>query len=628
MGRIGNVRVIAVWHRLSADVRGGVALIGALSLSILVGMGAFAVEASQGYSAKVTNQRVADTAALAAALAYNVNSSTSEMSATATAVVKAQGLAGSTSATALTTDDSGNPAVRVTVTTPVPLALARVLTSAVSYDVVSVALASVSATTTSAPPCIAALSSTPTYGITLSGGTNLGAPGCAINTNAGVTVPWGTYITAKEVNAGKSVNNPGGGLTTTPTAGKINANKSNAASDWMKDNSALKAALCQVNKLTGTSDADYPDGNTICTSVRVLPTAQSVSGGANWTLGYNKKMGPGIDQYQTADYSCQYNIPAGTYTVGALKVPGGCSITFASGSTLKFQSIDMSGSGMTVGDGSFIVVSTFGFNSGSLITIGNGYHSFGTLVVTGGRTLNIGSGDLNVTGDITMGGGSYLRVAMTTGDVATIGNNGTGRAIYVDGGSYLCFTANCSAPTAATAGFHANGSVVTSGGSTLIFPKATNHVLNGDLNLNGSSTFGSGLYIIKGNFTNNTGGTMSGTDISFALGGTFTLSGGTSLDLAAPTTSSSYGIPNVLVATKSSSATKIGGGSTNKYGGLVYAPKSDILLDGGASMSSNAANCLMLIVNTLTLNGGTAVGSTCSGLTGGSSTTANVALVK
>ena len=628
MVRTGFPRFAGFSRRLLDSTRGAVAVIGALSLTAMVGMGAFAVELSRGYAADTANQRIADMAALAGALAYNVNSSTSEMTASAKAVVVAQGLAASAANVALVTDSAtSKQLVQVTVTTSVPLALGRVFSSALSYDVSAVGAASTSATTTTAPPCIAALSATPTYSITLSGGVAINSPGCAINTNAGVTVPWGTYITAKQVNAGKSVDNPGNGITTSPTANNIVANKANAAVDWMKDDSSLKTMLCKINKLNGTTDADYADGNTACTTPLVTPAAPSSPGTTDWTLAYEKKTGATPAKYETADYSCVYDVPAGTYTIRKLTVPGGCSITFQSGSTLIFDSIDMSGSGMTIGDGDVTVVNTLGFNSGSVITIGNGNHSFGTLSVTGGRQLNIGSGNLNVTNGITMDGGSYIRVAIGVGNTVTIGKTGA-NAINIGGGSYMCFTANCTAPSAAAGTFSANGTVVTSGGSTIIFPKATTHVINGSLSLNGSSTFGSGTYYIASNFTNNTGGTMAGTDVSFAMGGTYTLSGGTSLDLAAPNSLASYGVPGILFATKSSAASTIGGGSQNKYAGLVYAPNSDLGLSGGASMSSYGTNCLMMIVRTLNLAGGTTVASACSSLSGSSSSVANVALFK
>lgn len=610
------------------DIGGGVALIGALSLSVIVGMGAFAVEASQGYAVDTQNQRVADMAALAGALAYNVNSNTSQMTATAKAVVAAQGIPATAATVALVTDAAtAKQLVQVTITTQVPLALGRVLTSALSYDVTAVGSATTSTTETASPPCIAALAllNNPTYGVTLSGGVAINAPGCAINTNAGVTVPWGTKVTAKQVTAGKSVDDPGTGITTSPTAANIVQNKSGAATDWMKDDSSLKAMLCKVNKLTGTSDADYADGNTACLTPLVTPTIYANAGAEDWNLNYSPASN--VAAFRTGNNT--YVIPsAGVLrTIKTLTLAGGITATFQGPVNLRIDTVDMSGDGMTIGDGDVVVGGVFGFNSGSTITIGNGNHSFGSLAVSGGRQLNIGSGNLNVTNAITIDGGSYIRANIGVGNTVTIGSSG-GNAITVGGGSYLCFTPSCAAPSAAAGTFSANGQIQTSGGSTIIFPKAMTHVINGNLSLNGSSTFGSGTYFIAQNFTNNTGGTMSGADVSFALGGTFTLSGGTSLDLAAPASSSSYGVPGILIATKSSAATSIGGGSQNKYAGLLYAPKSNLTLSGGASMSSYGNNCLMLILNTLTLSGGTTVASACSSLSGGSSTTPSVSLFK
>ncbi|RVT94445.1 pilus assembly protein TadG-related protein [Sphingomonas crocodyli] len=619
---------IALLARLRRSNRGAVALMGALSLSVIVGMGAFAVEASQGYAQKVRNQRVSDMAALAGALAYNVNKSEIEMRATAKAVVAAQGVAASAATVNLITDPTtSKQLVSVTVTTPVPLALARVMTSALSYDVTSVGMATVSATTTTAPPCISALSGAGQYGIDLTGGPSLEAPNCAINSNSGMSVPWGARMKGKQFNSGKKIDDPGTGVTTDPTPNNINQNKSNSAVDWMKDDSALKALLCKVNKLTGVSDGDYPDGNTVCSTTLTAPTTYANTGAADVTLGYRPRSDGGVHAFQTADYSCKYIIPAGNYTVGKLTIPGGCELTVVDGANIRADSIDMSGSAMTVGNGNFIVGGVFGFNSGSLITIGNGNHSFGTLSITGGRTLQVGTGNFNVTNGISLDGGSYLKVNIAAGNSVTVGHN-SGTAISVGGGSFVCFTANCDAPSAAAGNFSSNGTIVTSGGSTIIFPKALTHTIAGDLNLNGSSTFGSGTYVIKGNFTNNTGGTMTGADVSFGLGGTFNLSGGTSMELAAPSSASSYGVPGILIATKSMQATKIGGGSQNKYAGLLYAPKSSVLLDGGASMTSSSAGCLMMIVNTLSLNGGAAVASSCTGLGGTSGTSDSVALYK
>jgi hypothetical protein len=581
---------VAAFNRaICRCTQGSVALIGALSIIALVGMGAFAVEASAGYSAKVSNQRIADMAALAGALAYNVASDQTAMTATAKAVVTAQGLAASTAAVALVTDaTTSKQLVQVTITTTVPLSLGRVMTTATGFDVISVGMATVSAPTSTAPPCIAALSSTITNGVDLTGGTTLSAAGCAINTNAGVSVPYGTYITAKQVNAGKIVSNPGGGLTTAPTANQVNQNKANAASDWASGITALKAVLCQVNQLTGTSDPDYPDGNTVCTSPLVSPNSV---GTTDLNLNYSPSASLGV----------YFNNSNNTYTIPyswiSANYPGG-----------KIKNLNISG-GITA------------YLQGPLTLDIN-------LVSMGGTALHFGSGNVSIAGSIVLNGGAVVDFDVGSGNTITIGNV-SGTSITVGGGSKLCFTLNCTAPAALAGTFSVGGNITTSGGSTIIFPAAMTHVINGNLSLNGSSTFGSGSYVIKGNFTNNTGGAMTGVDVTFALGGTFTLSGGTSLDLAAPASTSSYGVPDVLIATKSSSATTIGGGSSDKYAGLLYAPKSALQLSGGAGVSANSAACLMLIVNNIAISGGgTFSTGSCTGVTGSSSTTASVALFK
>jgi Flp pilus assembly protein TadG len=617
-------RGFVLYQRLRHCTQGSVAVIGALSIIAMVGMGAFAVEASAGYAAKVTNQRVADMAALAGALAYNVANDTTAMTATAKAVVIAQGLSASAADIALTSDSgTGKQLVQVTITTTVPLALARVLTSDTGYNVVSSGFATINAQTTTAPPCIAGLSGSLTYGVNLNGGVSISAPGCAINTNSGVDVPNGTSIAAKEVNAGKTVHNPGN-ITTSPTAGKVNQNKANAASDWMSDDANLKAVLCKVNRLTGASDSDYADGNRSCSSPLVTPTPLSTTNAANWDLNYNPASN--VAAYRTGNSS--YVIPAGSYTIGTLTLGGGITATFQGPTTLMINQVSMGGgTTLTIGDGSVTIVGALNLAGGNAVTIGNGAHNFGSISVGGGGDVVVGSGNLNIVGELDVsGGGSTATFAIGSGESVVIGAT-SGTAINLSGGSYLSFVPAGQSPV--TAGFSANGDISTKGGSTIIFNKAATHAINGNLDLSGGSTFGSGTYVIKGDFTNNTGGTMSGVDVTFALGGTFTLSGGTSLDLAAPSSTSAFGVPNLLVATKSTAATKIGGGSSDRYSGLIYAPDSDMSLSGGASISTQSSACLMLIVNSLTLSGGGTLSTgSCTGLTGASSSTASVALFK
>src|SRR3546814_18200605 len=81
-----------IFRKLAQGERGNVRLRGAASLIAIVGRAAFALERGQGYSARVENQRVADTAALGAALAYSGSEDVAVLTATAQSIAAAQGI--------------------------------------------------------------------------------------------------------------------------------------------------------------------------------------------------------------------------------------------------------------------------------------------------------------------------------------------------------------------------------------------------------------------------------------------------------------------------------------------------------------------------------------------------------
>lgn len=603
-----------VWlRRLFAAEGGSILALAALSLTAVMGMSGLAVELGNGYATKVRNQRVADMAALGAAVAYaNDAQSASQI---AKDIALANGIPNTKVTATVPVTVNGKQAAQVKITTSVPIRLASFLTSAASYNVTATAIATIpqATSTSSAQTCITALGSGSTA-ISATGGAAISASGCGVSTNGTVYSSNGSAkISASSITA-QAINDTAAAYqqNAVTTSGSNSSNftlKTGGASDFVKGNTDVQAALCYVNKLTGYSDPDYSGGNTNCTTQLVLPTTPSSTNGAtDWNLGYQPKSAGGVYAYQTADYSCNYVIPNGNYTIGKLTVGGGCKITFGNG-TLKFNSIDMSGSQMIVGDGSVTVAGTFnvngGDNSSNPVTLGDGAHSFGAVTIGGGKALKLGTGSINIAGGISVSGGAWLKADISTGDTVTIGNN-SGTAISIGGGSAVCFTSDCSAPTAAAGTFSANGTITNGGGSTIVFPKAVMHVINGDLTLAGAATMGSGLYIVKGNWTNGTGCSgcvMSGVDVTVAMGGTFNFAGGTSFDLAAPTSSSSYGITDILIVTKSSSATSISAGSTGKASGVIYAPNSAFSSSGGSAISTHGSGCMMLLVNTIAVSG-------------------------
>jgi Flp pilus assembly protein TadG len=611
--------------RLLRERDGSVIVISAFALVSLLGMTGLAVEIGNGYAAKVRNQRVADMAALAAAITYKTSQSLTVAQNTANDVVIANGLATST-ATVSQVTVSGTSGIQVSITTAVPIRIASVLTKSASYNVTTVAVASL--ITSSTTGCITALSNSSTA-VSASGGASISASGCAVVTNGTIVSDNSSAkVTAKSITA-QAINDAAAAynqnaVTTNPTARNWTL-KSNGASDFVKPNTAASTALCYVNKLTGYTDPDYADGNTNCTSPLVVPPALTNASTTDWSTGYTPRNQGGISNYETGDYNCSYVIPAGTYVIRDLSIGGGCSVVFTTGSTLTFRNLNMSGQTLTFGDGAISITGTFTVNGNTTVTMGNGAHSFGALSIGGGKFLQVGSGNFLVVGAINVSGGAWLKVGTSTNDTVTIGNDGSGNAIVVGGGSMVCFTSDCSTPTAAAGTFSANGTVnVQGGGSLVVFPKSVMHVINGDLIATAGIIFGSGLYVIKGNFQNTTGSgndSMNGVDVTFAMGGTFNFAGGSRFDLAAPSSSNGYGIQDILFLTKSTSATSISAGAIGKASGLIYAPYSNFSSSGGSAISSNGSACMMLVVNTITVTGsGTVNTAGCSSQSSGAAT--------
>lgn len=537
---------MSILRRLVAAERGTIMVMAAFALTAVMGMSGLAVEVSNGYSIKVRNQRVADMAALGAAQAFQANQSVPAAIQVANDIVVASGLP-LTAVQASSGTVNGVSAIQVTVTNTVPIALAKAVMNGASYDVSSYAAASL--TSTSAPGCITALSGSVTYGVSLTGGTQITANGCAVLTNSGVSATAGTKISAKQVVAGKTVYDEAAqwgtaGITTTPTGNNIKANKSGAASDTVGTDPRVVAGFAKVGNFTTPTP---PAAGAQAWSFDYHPTGQL----AGWWNSNTKT----------------YTVPAGTYDVTSISTGGGLKIVVQDGAVIRV--------------------------SGNVVLSSN--------MTMGAVTLDIG-GQLNV--------GNGLTMTVASGNVA-IGNNGSGNAITIGGGSTLSFGDGL---------FSANGSIATGGGSSITFGATASHYINGALSLNGSASFGAGAYFINGAFTNGTGGTISGAGVTFFMSGTLGLGGGATTNLAAPTSDAGGGVTDLLFATKSTTQTSLSQGATGSYGGMVYAPNSNMVMSGGAS-AGNTGRCFSLVVNTLTLSGGTTAGTACTSL--GSSGGAN-----
>jgi len=545
-----------IFGRILAAERGTIMVMAAFALTAVMGMTGLAVEVGNGYATKIRNQRVADMAALGAAQAYQANQSAPIAIQVAKDIVIASGLPADASHLTVSApvQVNGTGAIQVTVTSAVPVRLAQALMNSTSYNVTGAAAASL--TSTSVPGCITALSSAVTYGVSITGGTHLTASGCAVVTNSGVSATSGTTISAKQVVAGKTVNDEAAqwgtpGITTTPTANNIKQNKSGAASDTVGTDARVIAGFAKVGSYT-------------------VPTA-AANGAKAWSFDWSPT-GQLANWWNSA--TSTYTVPAGDYDVSNISTAGGLKVVVQSGAKIRVA----------------------------------GNVTISSATTMGAVTLDIG-GQLNVTG------GTSLSVA--SGNVA-IGHNSSGNAINVDGGCSLSF---------GNGTFSANGDITSGGGSSITFGATPSHYINGNLSLSGNATFGAGAYYVDGNFTNNTGGSMTGSDVTFFMSGALTLSGGVAMNLTAPTSDAGGGVTDLLFATKSTAQTNLGGGASAIFAGVVYAPNSNMVMDGGAGAAGNG-RCFALVVNTFSMNGGTTAGTACTSFGGGASGSSGVSLLQ
>jgi Flp pilus assembly protein TadG len=138
------------------------------------------------------------------------------------------------------------------------------------------------------------------------------------------------------------------------------------------------------------------------------------------------------------------------------------------------------------------------------------------------------------------------------------------------------------------------------------------------VNAGGTLTLNPGVYYIdRGNFSVNGGGTVTGTGVTLiftsstgANYATATINGNASISLTAPNSGTTAGIvifgdPNAPVGT----AINLSGGSTQTFGGAIYAPTGAITYTGGAATSSS---CTQIIGDTVTFTGNSSVAINCS----------------
>lgn len=591
----------------SSATEGGVSIIGAFSLIGMIGAIALSVELGQGYVALQANQRTADMAALGGANAYVGNRSQTALLATANDIANANGAENSRVTTQFIEnyEGSGIDVIQVDVQSTIPLYFARILKNDASYTVKSTGVASLPSAST--PACILALDSNGT-GIRVSGGASITATDCAVASNDLTSVTGGSRITARSVSTTDNLTVEGGshvtgtdvtyGGSVSVQAGSsitgAQSRRSVTVADPLAGDSRLTAAFAALGTYTAPIKPSVPTGDDL--TLGWYPTAMTFQGRSATLVNGT------------------WTFPPGTYNIRNLNTQS-LTLTIQGPSTVTVSgSVTIGGGGkLIIGDGPVSITAPINLSGGTSMTLGAGRHYLGPVTVGGGSSVTLGAGDLDVNGPVNItGGGSKMTVG--AGDV-TIGA-ASGKGIELAGGGELRF---------GTGRFSSAGSIVTQGGSTLQIGETATHYINGDLDLRGTLILGRGLYLINGAFTNTTGGSITGTDVTFILRDQLTYAGGSGINLAAPGANSAWGIPGILFASMTDKATSFGGGAQGRYSGALYFPRSNFTLSGGAGMSSS---CFTLIARSVTVTSGPSATSICPGLGGVTTSTGNATLVR
>ncbi len=637
-----------------------VTLVSAISMIMLMGAGAVAFDLARLYNAQSQDQRIADASALAAAFAYNTTGSetTAQSAASSLATVN-----GATSATVTTTvvnapDGSGNKAVEVNVTSTIPMTgFALFVTRQQGGLTLTVSATAYAEITSSAPPCIIALTSA---GVTVNGGTTVTATSCAVGANGGISATNGATMTAAAFYSTGTITSTSSTLATSPTAGQSFPNSSaqtdpynpaNAATSPVFSRLSTVAALTtptfpSVTAPSGGTAPSCPSGSTLtigsgltgtinpCNSVTTI----NFTGGAETDIG-----GSGISFYGN---SITLNFAAGTYKINGILFDGGAvTVNLASGVTLYVWN-GIKSDGPTVvfnGPGSYYVqggIQNSGYggltfnntnsaSTTSTFTIAGGISSWNNSITFPDGTYTVTSGDSNhygidvVVGNITFGNGSFniaCGINIDAGKTLTVGNALNASAVFqipVVGGTSPC-------SNSASNAINALGNVT--------LGSFTNFDINGAVTADAGVTLGAGTYTINGalNAAQGGGTTITGTGVSIITSGAVSFGAGyNAITLSAPTALSSATegtASTVVLASEATTATVTAGATNSQLQGAVYFPKATLKVTGGGNLNGGGT-CMILVaggINVANDSGG--IGTSCSSLSSGS--LASVALAQ
>ena len=647
---------MTMWNPLKRlrSKRAGVTILAATVFPVMIGMVGLATAYGDGLLTKLKAQRIADAAAYSGAVAYSQLGTSAAITDAADRDATVNGISISEMSASLVNSPTGdgNSAVEATVTMNVNVGLTQLVSNTSSLSVTANSYVELKGTANGIP-CVIALGSSGS-GVTLSGSGAITANTCAVSSNSStapaVTAPNGTTITTPVVSTPAALTTAQEANISPPTGTPSVTYVVKSVPDPLASKSAVTTAV----------------GHLASVGLLSNPTFTAPTGGSSPTFGYPA---------------------AGTYAIGSCSGTTGSNngvwvVTCTGAGPFNFASLNLSGASFTFNDTTpatynisgaiAVAAATVTFNGAGTYNIGGGLYTGGgsTTAFTGAGTFNIGKYTGSCNGDhfsichtgtsltfagpsnflLTNGlydsGGETLTLGSGTTNSYQIGASTNGYSINMGGGSFVTLHD----ASGAFSQFQAAGSISNGGGSCLALPAATAHDINGYISLGGGGTLGSGVYTIYdylalgagGGGAVNCGGTsigLKGSGVTLVIGANSTVScsstsvgfcitgGYSNVTLTAPTSGNTANIAVIgpTSSTNTAGAILTAGASGASIRGAFYFPYGPFTMSGGASVGGGG--CFELIANQVTLSGGTAIASTCTGL-GGTSLVNNLALVQ
>jgi len=600
------------------DEQGTITLLAAFLLPVLIGFLALAAEFGYGLLMQVENQRVADAAAMSAALAYgNGKTTATQYTSAASNIVSLNGMSDATLAVTLTTvpQDSSKQAIKVVLTRTEVLGLAKAISSLVSMPISATSYAQIGQSAASG--CVMALKASG-QGVNVASGSNITASSCNVVSNASISCSGSSTIAASsKIYVGNITCGTG--------------TKTSSVTDPLALNSGVIAATAELNNL---SNLTAPSSPAATGGVSLDFNGSSVS---NSTLNTLRSMGCTASFSSSSGAIYTVSCPTGTYNLSGITVTNSqLAWTGTSNSTFN-----VSGS-ITINNGSNGV----NFNGGGIWNVNSGILNQGPQTTFDTGTYNIGSTSsascsgtysiCNTSGSsLTFNGSSIFSLAaairnhgnkVSLGLIGSsqsnsikIGSGSDGAAIYLTAGTVTLGDAST---------FQLFGNVTQVASSCVRFGSATMHDVIGSISINGSMQMYDGTYAISGSFAAPSGGSVgpcNGTTPSSFLttsNATLAIGGATkvascsssivcliengSISMTAPKSGTYQNLAMIVPSSTASGLASLSlGGSTATISGAIYMPNLTFTASGSIKVTSGT--CLDIITAEIIVTGSAAL---------------------